>query len=141
MADDTSTATIVATVDGSSDYTAGPVRFDDVDSDVIDLLGDGGILKKVIKPPATSAKGPPAAGAQVSAHYTGTLVATGAQFDSSHDRGRPHTFQVGLGQVIKGWDVAVSSMKVGERAVVRIRADYAYGSGGFVFVFFFFLYT
>mmetsp|Transcript_120043 Transcript_120043/g.383232 ORF Transcript_120043/g.383232 Transcript_120043/m.383232 type:complete len:259 (-) Transcript_120043:217-993(-) len=63
-------------------------------------------------------------------HYTGTLAATGAKFDSSYDRGKPLVFNIGLGKVIRGWDVGVMKMSLGERATLRIPAAMAYGSRG-----------
>jgi len=63
----------------------------------------------------------PNQGATVKAHYTGWLddFDSTRKFDSSRDRGRPFTFKVGAGQVIRGWDEAFGTMKVGERRQVR----------------------
>ena len=60
----------------------------------------------------------------------GTLADTGDKFDSSRDRGREFNFSLGVGQVIKAWDVGFASMKKGERAMLTCRADYAYGESG-----------
>lgn len=62
-------------------------------------------------------------------HYVGRLE-SGEQFDSSRDRGKPLTFTLGAREVILGWDIGVSTMRVGERAEFRIHPDYAYGSSG-----------
>lgn len=72
----------------------------------------------------------PEAGDELTMHYTGTLAASGAQFDSSRDRGEPFTFQIGVGQVIPGWDKGVMKMSLGERAVLRIPAAMGYGARG-----------
>uniref|UniRef100_A0A7S1YXR4 peptidylprolyl isomerase n=1 Tax=Trieres chinensis TaxID=1514140 RepID=A0A7S1YXR4_TRICV len=53
----------------------------------------------------------------------------GAEFDSSEERG-PYKFVVGKGKAIKGMDLAVSTMRVGEKAEVICRSDYAYGKEG-----------
>lgn len=66
------------------------------------------------------------AGDTVGVHYTGTLQ-DGTQFDSSLTRGQPINFPLGSGRVIKGWDVGVSGMKVGELRKLRIPAAMAYG--------------
>jgi peptidylprolyl isomerase len=63
---------------------------------------------------------------KVSVHYTGWLT-DGKQFDSSHDRGDPITFTFDGGQVIKGWDIGLSSMKVGGKRRIIIPAELAYG--------------
>lgn len=70
------------------------------------------------------------AGKTVSVHYTGWLASNGKKFDSSVDRGQPFMFQLGAGQVIKGWDEGVSGMKVGGKRQLRIPPELGYGSRG-----------
>ncbi|KEJ88062.1 FKBP-type peptidyl-prolyl cis-trans isomerase [Sulfitobacter donghicola] len=65
------------------------------------------------------------AGDTVHLHYTGTLL-DGTTFDSSEGRD-PLQFVVGSGQIIPGLDVAIPGMKVGDKKVVKIAADDAYG--------------
>lgn len=71
----------------------------------------------------------PWTGDKVYVHYVGTLQ-DGSKFDSSRDRGEKFSFNIGKSEVIKGWDQGVASMKVGEKAMFTIRADYGYGSAG-----------
>jgi len=69
----------------------------------------------------------------VSVQYTGWLYKNGnkgAKFDSSLDRGKPITFKLGNGQVIKGWDEGVSGMKVGGKRTLIIPPNLAYGASG-----------
>ena len=62
-------------------------------------------------------------------HYTGTLQ-NGQKFDSSLDRGQPFEFVLRAGQVIKGWDLGVLGMKVGEKRRLTIPASLGYGERG-----------
>lgn len=75
----------------------------------------------------------PHKGQRVTVHYTGWLEhqgIPGTKFDSSIDRGQPFTFIIGAGQVIKGWDEGVLSMKVGEKRRLIIPASLGYGAHG-----------
>jgi FKBP-type peptidyl-prolyl cis-trans isomerase len=69
------------------------------------------------------------AGKKVTVHYTGWLT-NGTKFDSSLDRGRPFDFNLGIGQVIKGWDEGVQGMKVGEKRKLLIPSALGYGPRG-----------
>lgn len=71
----------------------------------------------------------PETGDEVEVHYTGTLL-DDTKFDSSRDRGTPFKFKLGQGQVIKGWDQGIATMKKGENAVFTIPPDLAYGESG-----------
>ncbi len=75
----------------------------------------------------------PRKGQMVTVHYTGWLNnkgEKGAKFDSSVDRKQPFTFTIGVGQVIRGWDEGVASMKVGETRRLFIPAELGYGTRG-----------
>lgn len=71
----------------------------------------------------------PRQGQRVSVHYTGWLT-NGSKFDSSRDRGQPFQFSLGQGEVIKGWDEGVASMKVGGRRKLTIPSNLGYGPRG-----------
>lgn len=71
----------------------------------------------------------PTQGKTVTVHYTGALT-DGKKFDSSLDRGQPFSFKIGIGQVIKGWDEGVATMKEGGKRQLIIPPDLGYGSRG-----------
>mmetsp|Transcript_59138 Transcript_59138/g.175791 ORF Transcript_59138/g.175791 Transcript_59138/m.175791 type:complete len:487 (-) Transcript_59138:86-1546(-) len=103
----------------------------DTDDGFVDVSvsKDGGVMKKITQEAPEGADGPPPDGFEVKAHYTGTLL-DGTKFDSSVDRGTPFKFTIGQGQVIRAWDEGFASMKVGEKAILRCKPDYAYGANG-----------
>ncbi|GHJ38755.1 FKBP-type peptidyl-prolyl cis-trans isomerase [Streptomyces sp. TS71-3] len=70
------------------------------------------------------------AGDTVSVHYVGVSFSTGEEFDASWNRGTPLQFQLGVGQVIAGWDQGVQGMKVGGRRQLTIPSHLAYGERG-----------
>ncbi len=70
------------------------------------------------------------AGDAVQVHYVGVAFSTGEEFDSSWNRGTPLRFQLGVGQVIAGWDQGVQGMKVGGRRQLIIPAHLGYGDRG-----------
>ncbi|EWC44417.1 FK506-binding protein [Drechslerella stenobrocha 248] len=72
----------------------------------------------------------PRVGDRVGIHYTGRLE-NGQEFDSSISRGEPLFTRIGVGQVIKGWDEAIVTMSLGEKAILTISSDYGYGASGF----------
>ena len=68
-------------------------------------------------------------GAFVTIHYHGTML-DGSVFDSSVTRGQPFQCQIGVGQVIRGWDEGVIQLRTGEKATITCPPDYAYGEAG-----------
>ena len=89
---------------------------------------NGNVLKKITQ------VGPgdhPKEGQKVSVHYKGYFK-DGKVFDQSRKKkkSKPFVFKLGVGQVIRGWDVGVASMKKGEKATFYIKSEYAYGKLG-----------
>ena len=105
----------------TASYSPGPNAED------ITIEKDGGILKEIVTEGAGTET--PWTGDKVFVHYVGTLT-DGSKFDSSRDRGERFSFNLGKSEVIKGWDQGVATMKIGEKAMFTIKADYAYGSAG-----------
>lgn len=69
-------------------------------------------------------------GQEVEVQYTGWLT-SGKKFDSSVGSGKPFSFRLGSGDVIKGWDEGVAGMKVGGKRQLKIPANLAYGERGY----------
>lgn len=69
----------------------------------------------------------PQTGQTVVVHYTGMLQ-DGTKFDSSVDKGRPFSFSIGRGSVIKGWDEGLMTMKVGGKRRLTIPPKLGYGA-------------
>lgn len=51
-------------------------------------------------------------------------------FDSSIKRGKPITVDIGIGRVVRGWDIAIQEMELGESAALTITPEYGYGDRG-----------
>mmetsp|Transcript_71380 Transcript_71380/g.220657 ORF Transcript_71380/g.220657 Transcript_71380/m.220657 type:complete len:601 (+) Transcript_71380:79-1881(+) len=118
----------------AGDLGAGAMGDDD-DEDFDDYVPPSdklpeGLKKEIVKEADPSNYKKPKAGDEVSVHYVGTLESDGSQFDSSRDKGEPFTFSLGKGQVIKGWDLGVATMKKGELAKFTISHELAYGEAG-----------
>lgn len=98
--------------------------------DAIDLTGDGGVLKTFVRRPKDNSVGPTDALPLVDVHYEGILAETGEVFDSTHEDNSIFSFEIGKGTVIKAWDIAIKTMRVGEIAKITCKPEYAYGSAG-----------
>ena len=68
-------------------------------------------------------------GKKITVNYSGTLT-NGTKFDSSYDRGTPFVFNLGAGEVIKGWDQGFDGMKVGGKRKLTIPPSLGYGEAG-----------
>ncbi|CAB4270812.1 unnamed protein product [Prunus armeniaca] len=99
-------------------------------SDAIDLSGDGGVLKKIVRHAKPDAIAPTQDLPLVDVHYEGILEETNEVFDTTHEDNTVFSFELGKGSVIKAWDIAVKTMKVGEIAKITCKPEYAYGSAG-----------
>jgi len=89
-----------------------------------------GVKKEILTFASGDSWKKPKTGDEVTVHYVGTLESDGSEFDSSRGRGKPFEFTLGKGQVIKGWDLGVASMKKGELAKFTLSPEFAYGEAG-----------
>ncbi|VDM33958.1 unnamed protein product [Hydatigera taeniaeformis] len=95
--------------------------------DFTSLVSDGGVLKKVIKSGHTDIS--PVKGETVVVHYVGFYHGgdeDGTKFDSSRDRNEPLKYESEQGHVIKGWDIAIPTMKLGEMCELIVSSEYGY---------------
>ncbi|XP_069145780.1 peptidyl-prolyl cis-trans isomerase FKBP15-1 isoform X2 [Solanum lycopersicum] len=91
------------------------------------VIGKEGLRKKILQK-GNSWK-TPFHGDEIQVHYRVKLQ-DGEFFDSSYDRGKTFTFKLGQGEVIKGWDEGIATMKKSERAILTIPPNLAYGEIG-----------
>ncbi|KAF5467327.1 hypothetical protein F2P56_017160 [Juglans regia] len=98
--------------------------------DAIDLTGDGGVIKKIVSQAKADAITPTEDLPLVDVHYEGVLAENGEVFDTTHEDNTVFSFELGKGTVIKAWDIALKTMKVGEVAKITCKPEYAYGSAG-----------
>ena len=124
------TAATVAGVSSGSSLLPKPAFAEDSNDPYADYTSTESGLKYKVTKEGTGAV--PSPGQTVKAHYTGWLDGFDSikKFDSSRDRGRPFTFRVGAGQVIRGWDETFLDMKVGERRNIVIPPRLGYGDRG-----------
>lgn len=100
-----------------------------VDVEKVDRARLSGVQKETMQ--EGDGKTFPKGGSRVTVHYTGRFADSNKEFDSSRRRKEPFTFVLGAGQVIAGWDVGIAKLSLGERALLHIPSELAYGSRGF----------
>ncbi|KMZ73912.1 hypothetical protein ZOSMA_13G01200 [Zostera marina] len=94
------------------------------------LTSDGGVTKDILRKAKPDAVSPTESLPLVDVHYEGKLADTGAIFDTTYEDNSIFSFEIGTGSVIKAWDIALRSMKVGEISKITCKPNYAYGSAG-----------
>lgn len=98
-------------------------------SATINVLGENNMDEFIIENIKAGEGAEAVNGKSVTVNYTGTLK-DGTKFDSSYDRNQPFVFNLGAGEVIKGWDMGVLGMKVGGKRKLTIPPDLGYGATG-----------
>eukprot|EP00124_Ichthyophonus_hoferi_P001713 Ihof_evm7s97 gene=Ihof_evmTU7s97 len=89
----------------------------------VNIDDEGYVTKKILVDGQEGTR--PPLGSVVSVHYVGTLL-NGMQFDSSVDTG-PLSFTLGNNEVIRGWELGVATMNIGEKMILNCAPEYAYG--------------
>ncbi|GAA5796552.1 FK506-binding protein 5 [Helicostylum pulchrum] len=99
----------------------------DSNMDLINLTKDGNVTKRILREGAgvSSEKGN-----SVCVHYESFLQETNTKFDSTRDRKAEFTFNLNSGKVVEAWEIAIPTMKVGEKAEIFCTSDYGYGDEG-----------
>ncbi|KAG6763690.1 hypothetical protein POTOM_031126 [Populus tomentosa] len=96
----------------------------------IDLSGDGGVFKSILRNEKADAICPSEDLPLVDVQYEGMLAETGEVFDTTREDNTVFSFELGKGSVIQAWEIAVKTMKVGEVAKITCKPEYAYGNAG-----------
>lgn len=94
--------------------------------DTPDELPDELVVNDIVEGDGATAE----KGSLITVQYVGVEAESGEEFDASWDRGMPFSFQLGGGEVIKGWDQGIEGMKVGGRRELIIPPALAYGKQG-----------
>jgi len=103
------------------------VKLEKIENETNNVMS--GVQVQTVK--AGDGKTYPKVGSRVSVHYIGTLADGGKEFDSSRRNNRaPFSFVLGAGLVIRGWDVGVAKLSLGERAMLYIPSEMGYSSRG-----------
>ncbi|KAI8343857.1 hypothetical protein BC941DRAFT_407158 [Chlamydoabsidia padenii] len=95
---------------------------------IIKLTDDGKVTKRILKEGLGSQ---PNKYSTVTIHFESFVAKSGNKYDSSRDRQTPMTFDLSTDSVIKGWEIAIPTMKIGEVAEIVCSHKYAYGEQGF----------
>jgi len=89
----------------------------------------GGVTHEIVRPGNGVTR--PRVGSLVTVHYVGTLRSSGKTFDTSRTAGKkPISFRIGEDQVIRGCEIGVLRMSLGERALLTIPSRLGYGDAG-----------
>lgn len=87
------------------------------------------LLMQVVTPAQDKKAKEAVDGKTIKVHYRGTFL-DGKEFDSSYSRNQPFEFKLGAKQVIQGWEIGTKGMKVGEKRILVVPPQMAYGEQG-----------